>query len=146
MLPAWWDWDISARARIFSLGSAWVLVAFAWAPFGLLAPIAIARFGFSLVQTIWNHKLDHVHPLGPRNLLDWGMFVTALSMSITVAAIAEGGIELPASFAFSLVLLPLSVIQVKAVLRSFMVHQQLTEARRVVVLRLEPERELVRAA
>jgi hypothetical protein len=127
MLPAWWDWDISARARIVSLASAWVLVGFAWAPLAVLLPIGLVRFGASFVQTLWNHRLDRVQPLGPRGLLDWGMFVAAMVASIGVAALERGGSSIPLALALALVLAPLSVIQVRATRKSFAAHQRARE-------------------
>lgn len=123
-LPAWWDWNVSAQARIASLASAWLLVAFASAPMAIIAPLAVARFGASLLQTIWNQRLDRVQPLGPRAILDWVMMFTAFSASILVSSLDKGGVTLTPTVAFSMVLAPLSVIQVRATLRSFAVYSE----------------------
>ena len=146
MVPEWWDWNISGRARLASLASAWLLVAFAWAPLALILPIAVVRFGASFTQTFWNWRLDRVHPMGPRNLLDWGMFAAALGASILVAALAEAGIELARPATLALVLAPISIIQLKATFRSFSVHNAIVADRRVVTLRLRTEQPAQRAA
>lgn len=146
MLPSWWDWNVSARARMASLASAWVLVAFASAPFGIIAFFAGLRFCTSIVQTFWNHRLDRVEPLGPRGLIDWAMFAAALGMSILVAQMQQDGVALAAPIAFSMVLAPLSIIQLRAVRKSLVVHEQALASRKVVALRIAGQEELARAA
>jgi hypothetical protein len=76
---------------------------------------------------LWNHRLDRVQPLGPRGLLDWGMFVAAMVASIGVAALERGGSSIPLALALALVLAPLSVIQVRATRKSFAAHQRARE-------------------
>jgi hypothetical protein len=74
------------------------------------------------------------------------MFGTGLCMSIAVAGLQRAGVAIPAPVALSLILEPLSVIQMKAVRRSFVVHRQEADDRRVVIWRVIPDGDVRRAA
>ena len=118
-----WDWRLSARLRLVSLGSVWFLV------FGssLLAPVlpvlGILRMAFSGVQLVLNQKLARRLPIAPRDRYDWGLLLLAFAGSVAAASVARATGDSYASILLLPVLIPYSGLQLRSFRRSLDAHR-----------------------
>jgi hypothetical protein len=116
--PGWWNWRISARCRLASLASAWVIVLGASVLGPLFWPLACARFVASIAQTGLNVSLGRVRPIGSATRLDkWlvaGVFAGAYlgaGLGRVTGDMTSPGLLLP-------MLLPFSMLQLRMTRRA----------------------------
>ena len=119
-----WNWRISGHARLASLGAAWILLLLVSAPAALLVPLAGLRMAASPVQLLLNHRLNRRQPLEKRDWLDWSLFALAFLASMAVSVAQQGAPGIPTALLLSSVLLPLSIIQLRATARSYRAHRR----------------------
>ena len=128
-----WDWRLSARVRLVSLGSVWFLV------FGssLLAPVlpvlGILRMAFSGVQLFLNQKLARRQPIAGRDRYDWGLLLVAFAGSVAAASVARAtGDPEQTPLLLLPVLVPYSGLQLRSFRRSLHAHGRREPAAPVV--------------
>jgi len=117
-----WNWRLSGHARLASLAGAWLLLFMASAPAAILFPLAALRVAGSPVQLFLNHRLGRRQPLEKRDWLDWALFAAAFLGSMAVSVLRKDAGGIPVAILLSGVLLPLSVIQLRATARSYRAH------------------------
>lgn len=117
-----WNWRVSGHARLASLAAAWILLLLAGAPAVVLIPLAGLRFVASPIQLFLNQRLGRQQPLEKRDWLDWSLFAIAFLGSMAVSILRKDAPQIPVPLLLAGVLLPLSVIQVRATVRSYRAH------------------------
>ncbi len=118
-----WDWRLSARIRLASLGSVWVLVFLA----SLLAPVlpilGALRMAISGVQLMLNQKLARRRPIAGRDRYDWALLGLAFAGSVFAASIVRITGDAHDPLIFLPVLLPYSALQARSFQRSNEAHR-----------------------
>ena len=123
VVPDWWDWRVSAFARLGSTGAAWLFVVLATAPPLLLLALGLTRTAGSMGQLLLNRKLAQRQPLEGRDWLDWLLLGGAFAISIGAAALARGGVDIPHQALLAAVLVPFTGLHVRAAARSLRAHR-----------------------
>ena len=136
-IDRYWNWDLSAKFRIGSLASAWLLLLLMPVLGWLLLPLSVIRSAISFVQAGLNIRLGKHVPVSKQDRWDWVLIASIFALAYTAAGISYAtGIP---HYSMPLVLpllLPFSALQLRMVARSYVAHQG-AEARPAAVLRLE---------
>ena len=141
-VPHWWNWNLSAKARLASMATAWPLLLLAGGPQALLIPILLLRSAASLVQTFWNHRLDKQQPLAPRTSFEWTMLGLGVAACLAFGPIQGLHAPVPDAVILAAVMAPFSAAQAGAVRRSFQLHETLAAPIRAYAIRRSIDRQL----
>src|SRR5689334_2378867 len=85
----WWNWRLSARFRVASLGSIWLLILGSPVLGALLVPLAAIRFVAGTGQLILNNWLGRRHPIEKRDWGDWTLLAVTLLGSMAAAELSD---------------------------------------------------------
>jgi hypothetical protein len=85
----WWNWNVSARVRLVSLGSLWLLLLGSPLLGLLLLPLGAFRFAAGTAQLVLNRELGKEQPMARRTFIDWSLLGVTLLASMAVAQISE---------------------------------------------------------
>ncbi len=117
-----WDWRTSARWRLGSLASIWLLI-LGGPLLGALVPLLVAvRFIASPAQLLLNRALAARHPLEGRTRADWWLFGLTFLTACLASVLADALHQPHTGLVLVPVALPFSAIQLRAVRRSYRAH------------------------
>jgi cobalamin biosynthesis protein CobD/CbiB len=120
--------------------TAWPLLLLAGGPQAVLIPILLTRSAASVVQTVWNHRLDKAQPLTPRSGFEWAMLALGMVFCLAFVAVQETELAAPEWALLAGVMAPFSAAQVGAARRSQAMHEGLASGVRVLTMRSSLER------
>lgn len=117
-----WDWRLSARVRLASLGSVWFLVFGASLVAPLLPVLGIARMAASGAQLFLNRNLARRTPIASRDRYDWLLLGIAFAGAMFVSSFAQLTGHIPSMLVLT-VLVPYSGLQLRSFQRSLVAHR-----------------------
>jgi hypothetical protein len=139
-IDRYWNWRVSAHFRIWSVASAWLLVAMMPVLGWLVAPLAMARSGASFAQTGLNIRLGKHVPVGRPDRWDWSLIASVFVLAYMAAGVSYAtGMSQYSPVLMAPLLLPFTALQLRMVRRSFVAHGAVA-ARPAALLRLEDYR------
>ena len=119
-----WDWRLSARVRLASLGSVWLLLFASSLVAPVLPMIGALRMAFSGLQLVLNRNLARRLPIAPRDRYDWGLLLLAFAGSVAAASVARATAGGYSSLLLLPVLIPYSGLQLRSFQRSLDAHRK----------------------
>lgn len=139
-IDRYWDWQVSARFRIGSLVSAWMLILLMPVLGWIVLPLSVFRSATSFLQAGLNIRLGKHAPVGKQNRWDWALIAAIFALAYVGAGVsyATGMSNMSWQLVMPL-LLPFTALQLRMVSRSNVAHRNM-EARPAAVLRLEDYR------
>lgn len=130
-----WDWKLSARLRMGTLLSTWVLVALAAPLAWIVVPLFALRTAASTVQSFLNIRLGRRHSIDRPTRVDWVLVASIFVLAEAAAFITRSPEALPFAW-MAAMLAPYTLLQLRMYGRSRAAYRH-SIAHEASIIRLE---------
>lgn len=134
-LESRWDWRASARFRIASVVSLWLVIGLVGVASAVLIPLAAVRTAASFAQTVLNIRLGKKFPVEKQTKFDWWLVAGIFAGAELAAVAANVTGNMQSTWLYLPMLVPFTILQWRMTTRSYVAFEQ-QRAAKVVSFRL----------